>query len=66
MTKIAWGGPASTAERANRLRHKDLLTLGWPTLALRRRRSKLLLFWQLVHGQNVCLLTENMYSQLPW
>ena len=27
-----------------------LQILNWPTLAWRRRRSKLILFWQLVHG----------------
>ena len=40
-----------------------LRTLGWPTLAWRwRRRSKLLLFWQLVHGLGPPCLQEKLSS----
>ena len=37
-------------------------TLGWPTLAWRRRRSKLLLFWQLVHGLGPPCLQDKLSS----
>ena len=41
----------------------DLLrALGWPTLAWRRRRCKLLLFWQLVHGIGPPCLHEKLSS----
>ena len=39
-----------------------LRTLGWPTLAWRRRRSKLLLFWQLVHGLGPPCLQDKLSS----
>ena len=39
-----------------------LRTLGWPTLAWRRRCSKLLLFWQLVHGLGPPCLQDKLSS----
>ena len=39
-----------------------LRTLGWPTLAWRQRRSKLLLFWQLVHGLGPPCLQDKLSS----
>ena len=40
----------------------SLGTLRWPTLAWRRRRSKLLLFWQLVHGLGPPCLQDKLSS----